>query len=196
MLFLSFLVFVVYMTSAQTKYSSVVINKQMKGSFSFEKKWDYSWEIFKDDKTGKFEKNNSKPLRRSDTAHLFFTANCSTNVQGGYNIRYCYANKRNKIIRLTISDGLPAYASEFYMYIKGDSCSFMPKIIYPGYITGQKISYEVTKQKLTLNRSTYKTGDIIIGYINTEFTEVVSVPKRGIETNKFYLRGYVRTPLK
>jgi hypothetical protein len=195
-LFSGFLILVGYHTYAQSKYSPIVIDKQIKDTFSFAKKWDYSWEVFKDERTGKFTKNNSEPLKRSDTAHLFFTANCSTNVQGGYNIRYCFAYKKNEIITLIFSDGLPAYASEFFIYIKGDSCSFKPKIIYPGYIPGQKISYEVTKQNLTLNKSAYKTGDIIIGYVDTEFTEIVSVPKEETKSHKYYLRGYVRTPLK
>ncbi len=61
---------------------------------------------------------------------------------------------------------------------------------------GQKISYQVTKQKLTLNKSNYKIGDTIIGYVDAEFIETVSVPKKGTKQHKFYLKGYVRTQLK
>ena len=93
-------------------------------------------------------------------------------------------------------DGLPAYASEFYFYISGDSFYFKPTTIYPLYIAGQNISYQVTKQMLTLNKNNYKIGDTLIGYVNAEFIETVSVPKKGTQKHKFYLKGYIRTPLK
>ena len=95
----------------------------------------------KDDSSGEFTRNDDQPLTPADTAHLFYTANCLTNVQGGYDIRYCFADQSKGIITLTFSDGLPAYASEFYFYITGDSFYFKPKTTYPWYITGQKISY-------------------------------------------------------
>jgi len=167
----------------------------MKDTFSFAKKWDYSWEVFKDDSTGTFTKNSDEPLSPSDTSHLYYTANCQTNVQGGYDIRYCNAERHRNTITLTFSDGLPAYASEFYIYIKADSFAFKPKTIYPIFIPGQSISYQVTKQKLTLNKSKYQVGDIIIGYVDTEFIETVSLPQKGIQKHKFYLRGFIRTSL-
>jgi hypothetical protein len=183
-------------TFAQAKYSKLSVDRQMKDTFSFAKQWDYSWDVFKDDSTGEFTRNDNQSLTRADTAHLFYTANCLTSIQGGYDIRYCFADQSKDIITLTFSDGLPAYASEFYFYIKSDSFYFKPKTIYPLYIPGQKVSYQVTKQKLTLNKSTYKIGDTLIGYVDAEFIETVSVPKKGTKKHKYYLKGYVRTQLK
>jgi hypothetical protein len=37
------------------------------------------------------------------------------------------------------------------------------------YIPGQEISYQVIKQKLTLNKNNYNIGDTIIGYFDAEF---------------------------
>ena len=181
---------------AQAKYSKLSVDRKMKDTFSFAKQWEYSWEVFKDDSTGEFTRNDDQSLTPADTAHLFYTANCLTNVQGGYDIKYCFAIQRKDIITLTLSDGLPAYASEFYLHISGDSFYFKPKTTYPLYIPGQKISYKVTKQKLILNKNNYKIDDLIIGYIDAEFIETVSVPKRGTKQHKFYLRGNIRTPLK
>lgn len=180
---------------AQITYSQLLVDRHMKDTFLFANEWDYSWEVFKDDSTGKFTKNSSEPLIPADTAHLFYTARCLTNVQGGYNIRYCFANQRKGIITLLFSDGLPAYASQFYFYIKGENFYFKAKTIYPMYIPGQRISYRVTKQRLTLNKTNYKVGDIIMGYIDAEFIETVSVPKKGRQNHKFYLRGCVKTSL-
>jgi hypothetical protein len=183
-------------STAQIKYSKVIIDRQMKDTFSFASKWDYSWEVFKDDSTGEFTKNSSEPLLPDDTAHLYYTAGCFTNVQGGYDIRYCFADLYKDSLTLTFSDGLPAYASEFYFYIKGDNFYFKPKTIYPVNIPGENISYRVAKQKLVLNNSNYKVGDTIIGYIDAEFIETVSVPKKGTEEHKFYLRGYIRSVVR
>ena len=104
--------------------------------------------VYKDDSTGKFF-TLGDPV---DTTHLFFTANCSTNVQGGYEIRYCFADRIKDNIVLTFSDGLPAYASEYYSYITADSFYFRPRTIYPLKSHGEKISYQVTKQQLTLKQ--------------------------------------------
>jgi hypothetical protein len=193
---LTLLTVVGQISNAQNKYSKVSVDRQMKDTFQFAKQWDYSWEVFKDDSTGEFTRNDDQPLTPADTAHLFYTANCLTNVQGGYNIRYCFADQNKGIITLTFSDGLPAYASEFYFYMKGDSFYFKPKTTYPSYIPGQRISYRVTKQKLILNKHNYKIGDTIIGYVDTEFIETVSVPTKGTKQNKFYLKGFIRTQLK
>jgi hypothetical protein len=192
---LSFLVLFGQSAIAQAKYSKLLVDRQMKDTFSFAKQWDYSWEIFKDGSTGEFKRNDDHPIVAADTAHLFHTANCLTNVQGGYAIRHCLAVQSPGTIMLTFSDGLPAYASQFYLYIKGDSFCFKPKTAYPMYIPGQKISYQVTQQKLTLDKSSYNIGETIIGYVDAEFIETVFVPKKGTQTRTFYLRGYIRTPL-
>ncbi len=116
---LTFLTIVGQISNAQTKYSKVSVDRQMKDTFSFAKQWDYSWEVFKDDSTGEFTRNDDQSLTPADTAHLFYTANCFTNIQGGYDIRYCFADHNKGIITLTFSDGLPAYASEFYSLCQG-----------------------------------------------------------------------------
>ena len=168
----------------------------MKDTFSFKKQWNYSWEVSKDGSTGEFTRNDGQIFTPADTAHLLYTANCLTNVQGGYTINYCFAYRNIGAFTLTFADGFPGYASEFYCYIKGDSFYFKPKTIYPVYTPEQKISYQVIKQKLTLNRSNYGIGDTIIGYVDAEFIETVSVAKKGTQKHTFYLRGYFRTPLQ
>lgn len=180
---------------AQNKYSKLSVDRQMKDTFSFANQWDYDWDIFKDD-DGKFSAADGRKIKGKDTTHFYFTTNSVTNIQGGYTIRYCFAKKINDTIALIFSDGLPAYASEFYIYICGDSFYFKPKTIYPSYIRGQKISYQVTKQSLTLNKGSYKVGDIIMGYVDIEFIETVSLLNKEIQAQTFYLRGYVKTPLK
>lgn len=180
----------------QIKYTGVIIDKHMKDTFSFANNWDYSWEVFKDESTGVFTKNSSQPLLPADTAHLYYTANCFTNVQGGYHIRYCYAYRQKDKLVVKFTDGLPAYGSMFFLYIKGDSCYFQPRTIYPLYMEGQKITYQVKKTKLILNKSNCKVGDLLMGSVDIEFVESISLPKRGTKNNVYYLKGDFRTTLK
>lgn len=195
------LTFILILTSmftvhSQCKYSKISIAPQMKDSFSFALKWDYSWDISKDEETGQFTKISEGPVLAEDTIHWYHTAHCTTNVQGGYELRYCYADKRRDTLVLTFADGLPAYASEFYFFINGDSFFFRPKTIYPSYIRDEEFSYEITKQVLTLNRNDPAPGNLIIGHLDVEFIERYSAPGKKNSERKFYLKGYLRTTLK
>jgi hypothetical protein len=193
---ISILVLVNNKLHAQNVYTKFEVNKKMKDTFSFAKKWDYSWDVFKDDSTGEFSIMGDDAISKSDTTHLFYTANCTTDIQGGYDIRYSYASQKNKTITLSIYDGLPAYGSEFSFYIKNDKFYFRPHIVYPMRRIGEKKSYVVTKQKIILNKSRYKIGDKIMGYIEAEFMETISIPNKGTQRKKFYIKGYIRTILK
>ena len=177
--------------SVKRLISKVTVDKNLKGNFSFTKKWDYPEGVFKNDSTGEFTTDGS-PL---DTTHLFFTANCSTNVQGGYDIMYCYATKAKNKITLTFADGLPAYASEFYVHIDTSRFWCDVETIYPAITKGQKKSCTIVKQKLTLDKSKYLKGDTIKGFIEMEFIETVSVPNKAVQKRNLFLKGYFKTPL-
>jgi hypothetical protein len=183
-------------TFGQAKYSKITFDRNMKDTFSFVSLWDYSPDIIKDDSTGQLSRDDDKPIQSADTAHLYFTANCETNVMGGYNIRYCFATKNKETITLKFSDLQGPYASEFYAYIKGDSFYFRPVTIYPIVNFKERTSYRVTRQKLTLNKSSFITTNTVIGYIDTEFIETVSVPKKGTQSHRLYFRGFIKTSLK
>jgi hypothetical protein len=182
-------------TFAQVKYSKVTINRNMKDTFTFVNLWDYSPDIIKDDSTCRLSRDDGKPIHAADTAHSYFTANCETNVMGGYNLRYCYAFKSKDTIRLVFSDLQGEYASEFYVYIKGDSFYFRPVTIYPIINFKERTSYRVTRQKLTLNKCSFTIDDTIIGNIDAEFIETVTVPMEGTQSHKLYFRGFIKTHL-
>lgn len=171
----------------------VQIDPGLKDTFSFSKKWDYDWDIIKED-NGKLSAANGRKIKAKDTAHLYFTANCTTNVQGGYSIRYCYADKTGDTLRLFFSDGLPAYASAFYIYVIGDSFYFKSKTVYPAYVRAQRFSYEIVNQQLKLNKANYRPGEIIIGAVDIEFSETFTAPNVDTTRKQYYLKGFIRTP--
>lgn len=171
--------------------SKITVDKNLKGEFSFTKKWDYPEGVFKDDSTGEFTTDGG-PL---ETTYLFYTANCSTNVQGGYNIRYCYATKANNKIILTFVDGLPAYASEFFVHIDTSSFWCAAETIYPAIAKGQKKYCTIIKQKLIVDKPKYSKGDSIKGFIEMEFIETVAVPNKEVQNRNYFLKGYFKTPI-
>lgn len=180
---------------AQVKYKKVMIDPRQKNSFSFTQQWDYRWDVFKDDSTGKFCRNDDQPLTADDTAHLYYTANCVTNVQGGYDIRYCSATKLNDTILMVFSDGRPAYASEFRVYIMGDLFYFQPHTIYPSSVNREAISYRVTQQALVINKANYAVGEVLQGRIGAEFIETVQRPDQPPRKQKLFLKGYFSTAI-
>ena len=181
---------------AQTlQYASVIIGQEPNGVFSFTKNWAYPWDVVKDD-NGNFSKAEDGKITSKDTVHLYFTANCKTNVQGSYSIRYCYATKKAGNIKLNFSDGLPAYASKFDFNIEKDRFSFNPNLIYPEIVLGEKRSCRVIKSKLILYQKNYTISKKVSGYIDAEFIETTSVAGKKPESHKYYFRGYFKTPVK
>ena len=150
----AFLAFIIMLLSKQaglrystTYYQDNSIQKSNKGSFAFANNWDYPAGLIKDD-GGKFHKRIDREITKKDTSHLYFTAHCRTNVQGGYAIRYCYAERKAGGIGLSFLDGEPAYASEINVFILEGKFTFTSKIIYPELSTGSKVIYKVTASKL------------------------------------------------
>jgi hypothetical protein len=176
------------------KISKITVDKNFIDTFSFSKQWAYPDYTFKDD-SGHFEIDEDREITAEDTAHLYFTANCTTNVQGGYDIRYCFAKKKKNEIVLTFSDGLPAYASQFYVHIDTSTFWCDAETIYPVIAIGQKKFCRIIKQKITVDKSKYSKGDTIKGFIEIDFIETVSVPKKGVQKRNLFLKGYFKTPL-
>ncbi|MDR3696593.1 hypothetical protein [Mucilaginibacter sp.] len=175
-------------------YPVIVVKKAPEGVFSFNKKWGYPEGIIKHD-NGKFEKTDGEKLEAADTAHMYFTANCKTNVQGGYIVKYCYATRKRGNISLNFSGGMPAYANEFHLILKNKAFYFDPRVVYPELIIDEKIVYKVTGCKLILYQKNYAVANNISGYIKALFTETIQNSKKGTQTNKYYLEGYFKTTL-
>jgi len=181
---------------AQSKTSpAVAIGKIPESRLTFVEKWAYPWHIIKI-KDGRFEDSESGEIIKGKVARLYFTANCQTDVQGGYSIRYCYASKNKDTIRLNFADGLPAYASEFNIYIEKDRFSFEPKIIYPQLTPNEKLIYKPISSKLILDHNNYKTIKVITGYVNAVFEEITYSSNKTQTAKKYYFRGYFKAPVK
>ena len=178
----------------KSPYPRLTIEKEPAGKFEFNKNWAYRWDVVKD-RNGKFSSAEVEKVTAKDTTHLYFTADCKTNVQGGYKIRYCYATKKPGSVVLSFTDGAPAYASEYKVIVKEDHFTFDPVIVYPELILGQKLTYNITRAKLILYQKDYSAAKMISGYVDAEFTETI-IDKGVSKTNKLYFRGYFKTQVK
>ena len=180
---------------AQSKTNGIIVFKKApKDSLSFTNNWAYPAGVEKD-VNGKFDKITDGEIAKNDTSHLFFTAHCRTNVQGGYDIRYCYAKRKAGSINLSFIDGEPAYENEFKILISEGKFSFTPEISYPELILGSKIIYKVTAAKLILYNKNYKASKEISGYIDAEFSETTLLQGK-IEKHHYFLKGYFKAPVR
>ncbi len=191
---LCLLVFTGREAKAQEKfYAPVTIDENPKTHFAFTKNWAYPWYMSKDD-NGKLIKNIDGKITKADKAHLYFTADCKTDVQGGYSIRYCHATRKNGTVTLVFEDGLPAYAGVFTAVINKKGVFFEPKLIYPQFVPGQKNTYQIKNLRLTLNQKNRTTSKVISGFIDAVFLEIATLKDKK-ESSIHYLRGYFKTPL-
>lgn len=169
--------------NAQTVKSPVSDAKLLPiSSFNFQCEWDYPWYVIKND-DGSFENTTGEKIKAKDTAHLHFTANCSTNVQGIYKIRYCEAKRSNGKLELIFEDGMPAYASSFVVHINEDSFMVRPVLVYPSL--QRTIISKVISQSLSVQIKNNK----ITGQIDYQFMIDGSA-------DPYYLKGYFDTTIK
>jgi len=173
--------------------SPVTIDKHFKDTLTFHKKWDYPWYIVVDDDGGNMENTLGGSLTGPDTIHMYHTANCYTNHQGRHHVRYCDAILNNDTISLFFQPELPAYASKLSVSIKDNFFWSDFSAVYPAP-TG-KLSWVITKQKLVLDRPSYRSGDTIKGYLEIEFVEIDSGSNQKADPRKYYYKGYFKNLL-
>jgi hypothetical protein len=193
-LFLLLIAFLACRT-AVAQYKIVIAKEPSPQVFDFTKHWDYPWYITKDD-GGKFSNAEGDTITSKDTLRQYFTARCKTNVQGGYEIRYCTASRNDEGINLCFADGPPAYGSDYVVGIKKGKCTFKPNVVYPELIPAQKITYTTTACHLTLYQQDYAQSKTISGYINAKFTEILFDKHNKKITRNYFLTGYFKTPVK
>lgn len=173
----AFIIAGTFIANAQSKvYFPVKTENIPAAKLNFSKHWAYPWYVIKHP-NGKFENTLGGNIKKADTAHLYFTANCQTNVMGGYKLRYCFANRNADGIRLKFADCSPGYENEFTVYIAKNTHSFEPKLIYPVLAPENDKTYQVIKSSLRLDGQNDGKAGKLNGYIDTEFTETAAAPK-------------------
>jgi hypothetical protein len=166
-------------TKAKLLLSPVQVDTNFVDTFTFTQIWDYPWDMAQHE--------------NPDTTHLYHTANCVSNHQGEHQITYCDALLNHDTINLNFQMEPPAYASRLNVSIKNNLFWSDFWATYPNQIGA--LSWVITKQKLTLDKPNYETGDMVKGYIEVEFTEITNLSDIETYSQKFYYKGYFKTIL-
>jgi hypothetical protein len=150
---------------------------------------------------GKIPNDEKDPL-------LKHTAKCFSNSFGSeHEVRFCKAWLLDThTIELVIYEGNPAYDDNLRIRINDGmfTCQYWAeyRVIrsYDGHFTQGDQVWTTTTQKLTLDKKTYRRGDVIKGKIEFECLEEATHPKwiedHGKNPNAITLNGVFKTILK
>ena len=150
-------------------------------------KTSYHWEIVEDD-DGNLENTFGGQIAAEDLLRIEHTADCTSSHQGKHLMEFCDAVATTDGVKLTISGGMPAYASDISLTINSKlefKCSFSAD--YPGP-TGP-LHWKVTKKALKLKSANLKSGTRIRGWISVEFEEMDDTSK---ESHTYKIEGYFK----
>jgi hypothetical protein len=150
-------------------------------------KTSYHWEIVEDD-DGNLENTLGGQIAAEDLLRIEHTADCTSSHQGKHLMEFCDAVATTDGIKLTISGGMPAYASDISLTINSKleyKCSF--SAVYPG--PTDTLHWKVTKKALKLKSANLKSGTRIRGWISVEFEEMVDTSK---ESHTYKIEGYFK----
>ena len=150
-------------------------------------KTSYHWEIVEDD-NGNLENTFGGQITAEDLLRIEHTAECTSSHQGNHLMEFCDAVATTDGVKLTISGGMPAYASDISITITSKlefKCSF--SAVYPGP-TGP-LHWRVTKKTLRLKSANLKSGTRIRGWISVEFEEMDDTSK---ESHTYKIEGYFK----
>jgi hypothetical protein len=150
-------------------------------------KTSYRWEIVEDD-DGNLENTLGGQIAAEDLLRIEHTADCTSSHQGEHLMEFCDAVATTAGVKLTLSGGMPAYASDLTVTINSKldfKCSF--SAVYPGP-TGP-LHWKVTKKALKLRSANLKSGTRLRGWISVEFEELDETSK---ESHTYKIEGYFK----
>lgn len=127
-------------------------------------------------------------ITAEDLLRIEHTAYCTSSHQGKHSMEFCDAVATPDGVKLTLSGGMPAYASDLSITINSKlefKCSF--SAVYPGP-TGP-LHWKVNKKVLKLKSANFKPGTRIRGWISVEFDEIDDTSK---ESHTYKIEGYFK----
>lgn len=150
-------------------------------------KTSYHWEIVEHD-DGHLENTFGGQITAEDLLRIEHTADCTSSHQGKHLMEFCDAVAITDGVRLTISGGMPAYASDLAITINKKlefKCSF--SAVYPAP-TGP-LHWKVTRKELKLKSANLEARTRLRGWISVEFEEIDDTTK---ETHTYKIEGYFK----
>jgi len=158
---------------SQVHYDPKIIDPFFKSN-----KWSYPWYIIKHP-DGHFEDTRGKRPKK-EPPRLKHTANCFSAACGAEHLlRFCEAKLLDaNMIDLLIHETNPSYVDALRVQIRNETFSYQYWALYPVRFKPKPGTIWTTKQqKLTLDKKTYRKGDVIKGKIYFECVEEPTNPK-------------------
>lgn len=134
-----------------------------------ETKTSLNWWIIEDE-SGALEDTTDGEIGSDDLVRIEHTASCTSTHQGEHLMEFCNAVREGETIHLSLSGGLPAYASSLSIIIDPDlkfQCSFSAN--YPS--STSTLRWKVTKKEFRLRSRDFSPGHRLFGWISVTFEE-------------------------
>lgn len=176
-------------------YHTYQVDPNMPDTFTFPLRWDYPWWTIRND-DGSFENTAGNAISAQDTAHLYFTADCTSDHQGEHAVQYGYAKIEEDLLTLSFRGGEPAYFDRYFIYIKKNEFGAAMDVSYIFPSEHIRIDIRTLSQELLLDRSEVKAGDTIKGKVDVSFLETHSEKKQIIYQDTIRFHGYFKIPVE
>ncbi len=163
------------------------VSPELNCRFFKKTKTSYHWGIVEHD-DGSIENTFGDKITSDDLVRVEHTADCTSSHQGNHMMEFCDAVTTKDGVKLCISGGMPAYASELNVTINNKleyKCSF--SAVYPGP-TGT-LRWNITGKSLKLKAAKLESGQRLRGWISVEFEEKSD---NSAESRSYKIEGYFK----
>lgn len=150
-------------------------------------KTSYHWAIVEHD-DGHLENTAGGEITADDLLRIEHTADCTSSHQGEHLMEYCDAVATADGVKLTLSGGMPAYASDLTITLNAKlefTCLFSAESPSP---TGA-LRWKVTKKSLKVKSADLTSRSRLRGWISVEFEEMDAALK---VTHTYKIEGYFK----
>ena len=166
--------------------ASATIAAKLDSPFFRESKTSLNWWIVESE-SGKIEDTTDGEIGPDDLVRIEHTACCTSTHQGDHLMEFCDAVQEGAGIRLSLSGGMPAYASSLSVTIEPSlafRCDF--SATYPAPTA--PLRWKITKKELRLRSRDFTPGHRLHGWISVTFEE-----KDGAAQPKTYkIEGHIK----
>lgn len=166
--------------------ASVTISPKLDSPLFRETKTSLNWWIVESE-SGAIEDTTDGEIGPDDLVRIEHTASCTSTHQGEHLMEFCEAVQDGEGIRLSLSGGMPAYASSLHVIIDPTlafRCDFTAT--YPAPTA--PLRWKITKKELRLSSRDFVTGHRLHGWISVTFEETDGAG----QPKTYKIEGYIK----
>lgn len=164
--------------------SPVEYEEGLTGPFFEGETWRAPWWIIEHD-DGTFEDTTGRITRREDIPRLRNTADCRTGHQLPHTIRFSSARRIDEeTVEIRIRDETASTYDDVMILVRNGRFLARYRTVYPVAAANDGIVWTTKKQRLVLNKRSYRDGETIRGWIEFECTEESTDPRSGAKERR------------